>query len=338
MIIMTKTPFRVSLVGGGTDLPSFYKKAGYGAVVSFTINKFMYIIVKERFECDKSIRVSYSMTEVVDHVEHIQHDLVRECMKRMNVLGGVEIVSIADIPGRGTGLGSSSAFCVGLLNALAQYCVYNYIDFDPVVDVEEEAWKIEIDILKKPIGKQDHVACTYGGINYIRFNADESIDLQRIKIDPENIPLLEENLMLFYTGITRPSSDVLEEQSGNIVRDEDVMNAMLEMRGMTNLLADDLEAGDIQAVGKYLDKNWELKRSLASKISNPKIDKWYAKALRAGATGGKVLGAGGGGFMLLFVPPDFQTAVRLALSDLCEVPFKIEMRGTRLSFMEGFND
>lgn len=338
MLIVTKTPFRISLVGGGTDLGSFYKKAGYGAVTSFAINKFMYIIVKERFECDRSIRISYSMTEVVDHVEHIQHDLVRECLKRMNIEGGIEIVSIADIPGKGTGLGSSSAFVIGLLSALAQFCLYHHIKYEPVIDVEEEACKIEIDILGKPIGKQDQYACAYGGINYIKFNADDTVDLQRVNIDPDNIPLLEESLMLFYTGITRPSASILKEQSENVVKDEDVFNALMEMRGMANVVADSLEAGDIGAVGHYLDKNWQLKRSLASNITSPKIDRWYELALKAGTVGGKVAGAGGGGFLLLFVPPHKQDNVRMVLSDLCEVPFKIEMKGTRIAYMEGFND
>ena len=199
-MIIIKTPFRISLVGGGSDLPSFYKKAGYGAVTSFTINKFMYICVKPRFNCDKSIRVSYSVTETVDHVSHIQHDLVRLCLERMGIEGGIEIVSIADIPGRGTGLGSSSAFIIGLLSALTQYCSLMGLPYDPHINVEEEACKIEIDILERPIGKQDQYACAFGGINYIRFNADDTVKLQRLNVEEETVRLLEEHLMLFYTG------------------------------------------------------------------------------------------------------------------------------------------
>lgn len=339
MLITTKTPLRISLVGGGSDLPSFYKKEP-GAVVSFTINKFVYVHVMPRFMCDSSIRASYSKTEIVEHVNDLKHELIRECLIRMGITNGIEVVSISNVPGKGSGLGSSGAYVVGLLNALNQYrLLYNHDDFEPirVDDLEEEACAIEMIRCGKPGGKQDQYAVANGGINHIVFEKNGDVHVTRLNMCGENVRLLEDHMMLFYTGITRSSSEILEEQSERTVSDEKVFETLMKMKGLANVMADTLEAGDMQYAGELLCDNWELKKTISSKISNPDIDKWYETAMNAGAIGGKLCGAGGGGFLLFLVPPDAQEAVLKALP-LCHVPIRVEHRGTRLIYMEGFND
>jgi D-glycero-alpha-D-manno-heptose-7-phosphate kinase len=339
-MICIKTPLRISLVGGGSDIKSFYKKHGPGAVVSFTINKFIYIMVNRKF--DGKVRVSYSVTENVETADQVQHELVRACLHRMGIQKGIEIVSVADIPGKGSGLGSSSAFTVGLLNALNQYrLLHGGDDVELIEDVAEEACRIEIDRCEKPVGKQDQYAVAYGGLNYFRFNKDGSVDIERLpkynnnKMAPQEKAKkrtqlyweLESYLLLFWTGITRRSANILSRQTK--ISSPSKINALKEMAEWARSMALDLERCYTSNIGDLLHYNWELKKTLVDTISNPQIDSWYESARRAGAQGGKICGAGGGGFMLFWAPPDRHLAIKKAVG-LRHIPFKIDPRGTRL--------
>ncbi len=321
-MIITRTPFRISFVGGGTDLPDFYRVEP-GAVVSTAINKYMYIVVNKRF--DDTIRVSYSRTEIVKTVDEIQHPIVREALKLVGIDGGVEIVSIADIPA-GTGLGSSGSFTVGLLNALYAYQGV----LKSTEELAAEACHIEINNLGEPIGKQDQYIAAYGGMRYIQFSPDESVSIEPIVLDEETRMGLNQSLLLFYTRGTRPASAILSEQKANIGQGKK-MELLKKMRGLAQNLKAELTNGcHPNTVGRFLDYNWKLKKQLASGISNRAIDKYYEKGLSAGALGGKILGAGGGGFLLLYCPQDKQPRLKQALSHLPLVEFSFEPEGTRI--------
>lgn len=331
-MIVVRTPLRISLVGGGTDLPEFYRHNNGGAVVSFTIDKYVYIAVNRPFE--NKVRVSYSETENVLFAEDVQHELVRNCLKKMNITQNIEIVSISDIPGRGTGLGSSSAFTVGLLNALVQFGIkyrppghkcYDHLN------VAEESCDVEIRMCGKPIGKQDQYASAYGGLNYFEFKPDDSVDIHRITMKKEHTEELNKRLMLFWTGITRRADTVLDEQNENIEKEDNTRLLMEKMKYLAHDMYIALSQGNISIVGDYLHKNWMFKKQLASNITNDKINAWYEMARIKGAVGGKVLGAGGGGFMLFYVPKDKQDAVRDELP-LKQVPFKISNMGTEVIY------
>ena len=324
-MIITRTPFRVSFVGGGTDLPDFYR-AEPGAVVSTAINKYMYIVVNERF--DDTIRVSYSKTEIVKDVEQIQHPIVRETLKLVGITNGIEIISIADIPA-GTGLGSSSSFTVGLLNALYAYNG----SLKSAEELAREACHIEMDILREPIGKQDQYIAAYGGLRYIQFNPDETTFTEPIIYAQESKDELNRNLLLFYTGDTREARSILERQKANTSQ-RDRMESLKKMRDLAFELRNYLNsncAPDI--LGEFLHKGWLLKKQLASGISSSKIDEYYKKAIGAGALGGKVLGAGGGGFLLLYCPGERQPKVREALSDLTLTEFSFEPEGSKIIYV-----
>lgn len=318
-MIISKTPFRVSFVGGGTDIDAFFEKHG-GSVISTAINKYMYITVNRRFDDD--IRLSYSRTEIVKTVEELQHDIVRECLRMVGIDRGIEITSVSDIP-KGTGMGSSSAFTVGLLNALYLYKGVQLSAFE----LAERACKIEIDILGNPIGKQDQFAAALGGVNYIEFEKDGSVRASRIELTSQDYITGERKLMLFYTGGTRSASSLLSKQKESIPDNE---RQMISMKA----LADDyyqhvLRHGFDERLGLVLNEGWEIKRTLQSGISSEWIDECYAKAIHAGALGGKLLGAGGSGFLLLYVPECNQDAVRKSLG-LKELPFSFSSYGTRI--------
>lgn len=328
MLICTQTPFRISLVGGGTDLPSFYREHGPGCVVSFTIDRSMYVMVNEKF--DGKVRVSYSVTENVESAEIIQHDIARECLLRMGIKKGIEVVSVADIPGRGTGLGSSSAYAVGLLNALSQYRIYHGGEqIEPFEDVAEEACKIEIERCGKPIGKQDQYAVAYGGLNQFIFNQDGTVTIPQKKFPftDEMKKKMEDHMLLFWTGIIRPSRQILEEQSK--INELEKIESLKAMSAIARSLARDLFNGNLERIGIVLHQNWLLKRSLVDGISNPQIDRWYEKAMRAGAQGGKICGAGAGGFLFFWADPECHMDIKTALG-LRHIPFKIDQMGTRL--------
>ena len=322
-MVMSRTPFRISFAGGGSDLKTFYARHSYGAVLSTTINKYLYIMIHPYFH-DK-IRIKYSKTEDVDKIDEIEHPIVRECLKVVGIEKGIEIASIADVPA-GTGIGSSSAFAVCLLHALYAYtgkCVTRE-------NLARDACKIEIEILKEPIGKQDQYAVSYGGLNYIQFFQDETVLVESITLEPEIKRVLEENLLMFYVGHERPARQILDEQKENMNQNAKVENVR-EMVKLAGSLKDLLNVGDIENFGEILHEGWLLKKKLASNISKPSFDKYYDRAWRAGAVGGKLLGAGGGGFFLFYCKPQYHNDIRNALK-LRELKFNFDDEGSKLIY------
>lgn len=322
-MIITKTPLRISFTGGGTDLPAYYEN-GYGAVVSAAINKYVYITVNKRF--DDTIRLSYSKTEIVNHADELKHDIARACLDMVGIDGGVEITSIADIPS-GTGLGSSSRFAVGLLNAL-----YTYVgERLSSAELAQKACQIEIDILHHPIGKQDQHAAAFGGINYFSFERDGSVKREKILLSEDNIRDMNRKLMMFYTGIRRSADGILAHQSAETHNKLPVLDFM---KNQANVMRDHLkQTGFDVEFAKMLDEAWQKKKTITSGISNQEIDSLYEKARNAGAAGGKLLGAGGGGFILLYCDEQYQQNVRNAL-DLRELDFEISHYGSRVVYFE----
>lgn len=321
-MIITRTPFRISFAGGGTDICDYYK-TGYGAVVSTTINKYIYITVNKRF--DDSIRVSYAQTEIVDDVNSIKHDIVRECLKMVEIEKGIEITSIADIPA-GTGLGSSSSFTVGLLNAL-----YTYIGQQRSAhELAVKACQLEIHRLGNPIGKQDQFAAAYGGLNYYQFNGDESVSYVPLPLDERQLRRLNQRLLMFYTGITRSASEILDKQRRH---SPSSMEKLEFLRDQAVSLRSHIQtSGNLDQLGALLHEGWLKKRSLTEGISSGAIDSYYKKALKAGAEGGKILGAGGGGFLLIYCREERQQAVREALP-LRELDFLLTNHGSRVVYI-----
>ncbi len=323
-MIISRTPLRISFAGGGTDLAAFYRKY-IGAVTSTAINKYIYVTVNKKF--DDRIRVSYSKTEIVEHVDDLQHGLVREAMKLTGLKEGIEITTIADIPSRGTGLGSSSTLTVGLLNALYAYKGI----LKSRESLASEACKIEIECLGEPIGKQDQYIAAYGGIQHIQFNPDESVYVDPVICSPTTKIKLQNHMLLFYTGITRKASKILTEQ---IINTEKKTENLIKMKELSEKVRDLICTGKITEFGKSLHQGWLYKRELASGISNSEIDEYYKKALQSGAIGGKILGAGGGGFLLIFCKPNNHPKVKRALKDLKLVPFKLEQQGSKIIYVE----
>jgi len=322
-MIITRTPFRVSFAGGGSDLKDFYSRNGYGAVVSTAIRKYMYIVIHPYFH-DK-IRIKYSRTEDVEHVDDIQHPVVRECLKRVQIERGIEIASFADIPA-GTGLGSSSAFTVGLLNAL-----YTYRGkIVPKGRLAREACEIEIDTLGEPIGKQDQYAAAYGNINYIRFNKDETVDTSPIFLTDASRQDMESHLNLYYIGGTRKAGDILSDQRKNMCNQEK-FNNLEKMVSLADEFREILENKSIQEIGKLLHRGWLYKKELADGISNSSIDGLYERARALGAEGGKILGAGGAGFLLLFAKNHEKLQNELGCRLL---PLTIDREGTKVIFYD----
>jgi D-glycero-alpha-D-manno-heptose-7-phosphate kinase len=322
-MIISQTPLRMSFAGGGSDLPAFYRKYG-GAVVSTAIDKFVYVGVNKKF--DDSIRISYSRTEEVATVDEIEHRLVREALRMLSIPGGLEITSIADIPSRGTGMGSSSSFAVGLLHALHAYR-QEYVSPETLGD---ESSRLEIDLCGELIGKQDQYAAACGGFNFIEFHRDNAVSVCPIICGREMIAELQRWLMMFYTGMTRRAGTILNHQSASMENDCGKQEAVRAMVALAHRLRDELQRERLESIGDILRENWELKKRLAEGISNPEIEGWYERALNRGAIGGKLLGAGAGGFLLFFVPPHRQNAVRDALSDLRQIPFGFERQGSRI--------
>ncbi|MGQ9457467.1 MAG: GHMP family kinase ATP-binding protein, partial [Anaerolineae bacterium] len=321
-MIITQTPIRISLAGGGTDFPEFFRREE-GCVLSSAIDKYVFVIIKARF--DDKIRVGYSRTEMVDHVDEVQHELVREALRLTGIHRGVEIATMADIPAQGSGLGSSSAVTVGLLNAMYVYTRR----MQTAETLAREACRIEIEILGKPIGIQDQYIAAYGGLRFLRFHTDGSVTAEELDLDPGVKRRLNQNLMLFWTGIQRNASDILAEQKAQM---DDHMPYLREVKALALEARACLLAGEIDELGRILHRNWELKKRFASKITNPQIDDMYATALRAGALGGKIAGAGGGGFLLLYCPRERQADVRAALHGFRELPFHLESDGTKVIF------
>lgn len=311
-MIISKTPLRISFAGGGTDLPSYYM-TGYGAVVNAAIDKYIYVIVKNSF--DGKIHLNTTETEIVDHVDDLKHDITRACLKHTGIFSGVEIISISDIPG-GTGLGSSSCYTVGLLNALyafkrTQNIPLDVINKNPITLLQtspmilaESACSIEINDLSAPIGKQDQYAAAYGNIHYFQFNSDNTVEAKALN-DANTLNYLNENLMLFYIGGKRSANAILVEQNKNTSKNLKSLNIMRDQAA--NLY------NDISLLPELLKEGWQLKKSLASSISNSYIDEIYTLAISHGAISGKLLGAGGAGFMLFYCPKIHQNKVRDSL-------------------------
>lgn len=323
-MILTKTPLRISLVGGGSDLPAFYEKEP-GAVLSFTIDKHIYIVAKKHFSPDQ-IRVSYSVTENVSSAGFLEHELVRQVLLQAGIFSGIEIVSVADVPGEGSGLGSSSVYLVGLLNAVHGL---QGTKLSPN-QLAELAFHIEADNLQKPVGKQDHYAAAYGGINWMQFTSD-LVEVHRLEMQDQIIPLMETRLMLFWTGITRSSSGILAEQKENTRKMRHTLSRMVEQ---TVEMKDALMKADMDTVGALLGEGWARKKELADSISNEMIDHWYEHAMKAGALGGKICGAGGGGFLLLCSQEGYGPSIREEMEELGlkEMPFKITTNGSEVVY------
>ncbi len=321
-MIIVQSPLRISFLGGGTDFADYYLQEG-GAVLSSSIDKYIFVTIKRRF--DRLFRIGYTTTETAEVVDDIKHELIREALRLTGVQPGVEITTMGDIPSAGSGLGSSSTVTVGALHAM--YALQG--DLPTAEQLAQGSCKIEIETLGKPIGVQDQYAAAFGGLRFYEFGKDGKVVSQRVAIDSSTLLHLNESLMLFFTGLTRKAEGVLNEQRQNIQARLAELN---EIKAMAYEARDELLKGNIEALGALLDRNWTLKKRLASNVSNADIDAMYAAARGAGAFGGKITGAGGGGFLLLFCPPDRRGAVRQALAGKQELPFTLEPNGSKVIF------
>jgi D-glycero-alpha-D-manno-heptose-7-phosphate kinase len=327
-MILTRTPFRVSFAGGGSDLPEFYRRSP-GAVLSCTIDKAMYIAVHPYFH-DK-IRIKYSRTEDVARAAEVEHPLVRECLNLVGIERGMEIASFADVPA-GTGMGSSSAFTVGLLHALWARSGKK----PSAQELATAACEIEIERAKEPIGKQDQFSAAYGGLNFIQFRPDETVEVHPVKCSGKTREELSRRLMLFYIGLERPAASILAEQGRNMA-DKDKFRKVQKIVELATELRSALEKDNLDSFGDILDQGWKLKRELASGITNDVVETNYRKAREAGAAGGKLLGAGSGGFLLLSCDAAKQRQVRDALAELREMPVSLTSSGSEIAHNDGMN-
>lgn len=321
-MIITRTPFRISFAGGGSDLKNYYEKFG-GSVLSVSINKYIYLSMHPYFDGNAYL-LKYAKTENVKSVDEIQHPIIKEVFKKYGIVG-VDFNSSADIPS-GTGLASSSAFTVGLINLCNVY-MDKYMDKE---EIAKEACKIEIEDLKEPIGKQDQYACACGGLNFIQFHKCGNVDVEKLYLPTDAYHVLEKNLLMFYTGKTRAAGSILAEQKKNTTNDEAKINNLHKMVKLSQNLKIELLKGNTDAMGEILHAGWMYKKELANGISNPEIDYYYDLAIQNGAGGGKLLGAGGGGFLLFYVEEQYRTKVRRALKNLKEIDFKFDNKGTNI--------
>jgi D-glycero-alpha-D-manno-heptose-7-phosphate kinase len=314
----------MSFAGGGSDLQAYYRH-GYGAVTSTTIDKYMYVMINDRF--DKHVRVKHSNVEYIENIDHIKHDLVREAMKLVGINEQVEINLMTDVlpTQKGSGLGASSSILVGILNVLHSFNGENVTR----EKLAKEACEIEIEILKNPIGKQDQYAAAYGGFNWIQFNADESVLVEPVNCKLKTKEELNQNLLLFYTGLISRTADVLPEQKKKTKKNLHILEKMVEL---ASDLRKALEAGDLTEFGSILHQGWVYKQKLASNITNPTINNYYEKAREAGALGGKILGSGGGGFLLLYCQERFQEKLRNTMTNLQEVKFNFDHQGSKIVY------
>jgi D-glycero-alpha-D-manno-heptose-7-phosphate kinase len=327
LLIISRTPLRISFAGGGSDLQPFY--AGEpGAVLTTAIDKYIYITVNRKF--DNNIRASYSRTEIVKSVDELRHELIRESLRQVGIDGGIEITSISDIPSEGTGLGSSSTYTVGLLNAL-----YAHTGRSAGAErLAREACEIEIQRCNKPIGKQDQYIAAYGGLQFIQFNSDETVFVDPVLCSFQTKRALQERLLLLYTGLTRSADSILLEQRQNIQLDAEHRNTLRCLTSLASELRECLIRNQLDSFGDALHQAWLLKTRLASGITSSAIDDWYNRARTHGAIGGKILGAGGGGFLLLYAPPERHDEIRGALGELRCTPFRLEPQGTKIIYVE----
>lgn len=324
-MIISRTPLRVSFAGGGSDLPSFYEH-DEGAVLSTTIDKYVYLAVHKYFYPNQTL-LKYSKTEFVDHYDEIRHPIFRECLQMLD-LHGLDISSMADVPA-GTGLGSSSSFTVSLLNVLHAY-KHEAVSAEYLAST---ACDIEINRLGDPIGKQDQYAAAYGGLNFIKFNYDGTVDVSKIVMSPDAKSQLDRNLIMLYTGQTRSASAILKQQN-TAMQDERKRDVMRQMVRKAYELKTALEANQIDDFGRILHEGWMLKQSVSAGISNSEISQMYELGLKSGALGGKLLGAGGSGFLLFYCPEEKQERFRKEMSVFRELPFKFDNSGSKIIFDE----
>lgn len=324
-MIITRTPFRISFAGGGSDLPVFYSRHE-GCVLSASINKYMYVSIHPTFNRSETV-IKYSETEIVTDTRKIKHPIARQLLLDRDIQG-VEIVSTADVPS-GTGLSTSSAYTVGLINALNAFSG-KYASQERVA---KEACEVEIEKLGEPIGKQDQYGTAVGGIKFIRFLRDGTVEVEPVVMKSSTVKTLDDNLLLFYTGMNRSAGGVLEEQGKNIVNEEKKFDAMVRMTELAKEMRESLVKNDLSRFGEILNENWQLKRDMTNNISNAYIDKYYDLAIKNGALGGKLLGAGGGGFLLFYCEKEKQKRLRSVLSDLFEMPFNMETGGTKIVYV-----
>lgn len=326
-MIITRTPFRVTLGGGGTDLPSFYQEHG-GFVLAVGIDKYMFINVNTPVIDDK-VRVRYTKSEMVDHVDEVQHTLAREAMKAFALLKGIEIVSLADIPA-GTGLGSSSCYLVGLLNALHALTQKPI----PPQDLAEEACHIELGILNKSIGKQDQYMAAFGGLTALTIDRQGAVQVERLPLNPELIETLESNLLLFYTHETRDATSILSSQdSATREKDTGVVGSLTEIKHIGIEIRSAIVNGELRRFGELMDMHWQAKKRLSLGVTNPQIDRWYSLARQNGAIGGKISGAGGGGFLMLYCEEGkAQLREKMRGAGLRELHFRFDFEGSKVIF------
>lgn len=320
-MIVSKTPFRISFFGGGSDLPSYYNQSP-GMVVSATIDKYLYISLNKKF--DDSIRVSYSTTEIVNDIESLKHDIVKHTLKYFDVTKGIELASISDLPSNGTGMGASSAFAVGLIKAIEAYKFSD--DYLCKGSLAELACQIEITLCKKPIGKQDQYACAYGGFNTHIFGADK-VHSKKITLDEDIKSYLEQNLILLHTSKGRSADDILKNQSKRMTDNKKSFDNIKCMVDLAKQFEIDLNNKNLDYFGEMLDYSWQLKKEVSDDISNLEIDEMYEDAKSCGAKGGKILGAGGGGFMLLFADPKAQQKIKEKFYNNRPFNFKFDFSG-----------
>lgn len=323
-MIISRTPFRISFMGGGTDIPTFYNQED-GAVLSTTINKYMYITVNDRF--DSTYRLSYSKTEICNAVSEIEHPIFKSVLaKHAPDRVGLELISMADMPA-GTGLGSSSSFTVGLLHALKAHVGSS----QTAESLAKEACRIEIEELKEPIGKQDQYSAAFGGLQFIQFKKSGEVITSPVICSEKTYHDLEASVLLFFTGFSRSASQILSEQSKNTKSKMDVLR---EMKAGALKIKKILEEGShLETFGRVMHDGWMMKKSLATQISSGKIDEWYERGIKAGAWGGKILGAGGGGFLMFICPPEKQEKVKAELKELRSIQVRFERMGSRIIFV-----
>lgn len=317
-MIIVRSPLRLSFFGGGTDVRDYYK-LDYGCVLGEAINKYVYVVINKRFE--KAIRVSYLKNEIVLNVNKIKHNLIRESLKEFKIRNGIEIVTVADVPGTGTGLGSSSSLAVSLCNSLSIFSGKTL----PKRKIAEKACKLEIEKVGSPIGKQDQYFATFGGILFLKFHRDGRVKVERIKLNKNTSNDLEQNILTFYTGIPRKANFILKQQNQRMKMN---LNSLDKLREMAEEARDYLKNNDLMSFSHLLDKSWQLKKTLTQRVSNPNIELIYKKAIRAGAIGGKLSGAGGGGFIFLYCEPRYQRRVRESLKNYQELKFELDNEGT----------
>jgi len=325
-VILSRTPCRMSFVGGGTDIPAFYRRYG-GAVLSTSIRSYINVLVNPKF--DGGVRVSYSKTELCANSGEVEHPIVREALRMLDIRGGIEIVSIADVPSSGTGLGSSSSFTVGLLNALHAF----KSERAAKEQLGQESCRIEIDILGEPIGKQDQFAAAFGGLNFIRFNEDDTVSVEALNCTYQVESQIESHILTFYTGIGRRASDILKAQN-QVIAEGSRTSVLKRMAAQAGELRDEFRRGNVDALGEALHEGWRLKQSLTPEISSSQIGDWYDRARGAGAAGGKLLGAGAGGFMVFYANPDRHEAIRRELAELRPVKLRLDRDGSQVIYAD----